>query len=83
LDEPSGEKRAQAQAKLAGMEEEFLTVLGKLESVYGQTRQLNKPEDYILDQDHHVHLANQALNFADWQFYVEGLFLEKVRGMEK
>jgi hypothetical protein len=83
FDEPSGEKRAQAQAKLAGMEEEFLTVLGELESVYGQTRQLNKPADYILDQDHHVHLANQALNFADWQFYVEGLVLEKVKGLEK
>jgi hypothetical protein len=83
LDEPSGEKRTQAQAKLAGMEEEFLTVLGELESVYAKTRQLNKPADYILDQDHHVHLANQALNFADWQFYVEGLFLEKVKGLEK
>ncbi len=82
LDEPSGEKRTQAQAKLAGMEEEFLTVLGDLESVYGKTRQLNKPADYILDQDHHVHLANQALNFADWQFYVEGLFLEKVRNLK-
>jgi hexosaminidase len=81
LDEPSGEKRAQALAKLAGMEEELFKVLGDLESVYGKTRQLNKPADYILDQDHHVHLANQALNFADWQFYVEGLFLEKVKGL--
>lgn len=83
LDEPSGEKRTQAQAKLAGMEEEFLTVLGELESVYGKTRQLNKPADYILDQDHHVHLANQAKNFSDWQFYVEGLFLEKLKELEK
>ncbi|GAA0878726.1 hypothetical protein GCM10009119_16940 [Algoriphagus jejuensis] len=78
LDEPSGEKRSQAEAKLAGMKEEWSAIQGQLEEVYGQTRQLNKPADYILDQDHHVHLANQALNFSDWQFYVEGLFLEKV-----
>jgi hexosaminidase len=80
LDEPSGEKRTQAQAKLAGMEEEWKAIQSQLETVYGKTRQLNKPADYILDQDHHVHLANQALNFTDWQFYVEGLFLEKVEG---
>lgn len=78
LDEPSGEKRAQAQAKLAGMEEEWKAIQTNLESVYGKTRQLNKPEGYILDQDHHVHLANQALKFSHWQFYVEELFLEKL-----
>lgn len=82
-DEPSGEKRTQAQAKLAGMEEEWASIQSKVEEVYGKTRQLNKPADYILDQDHHVHLANQALKFSDWQFYVEGLFLEKVKGLEK
>ncbi len=83
LDEPSGEKRSLAQAKLAGMQEEWAAIQGQLETVYGQTRQLNKPTGYILDQDHHVHLANQALDFSDWQFYVEGLFLEKVKGLEK
>lgn len=83
LDEPSGEKRAQAQAKLAGMEAEWASIQSKVEEIYGKTRQLHKPADYILDQDHHVHLANQALKFSDWQFYVEGLFLEKVKGLEK
>lgn len=83
LDEPSGEKRALAQAKLSAMQEEWSAIQSQLESVYGKTRQLNKPEGYLLDQDHHVHLANQALNFSDWQFYVEGLFLEKVKGKEK
>lgn len=78
-DEPSGEKRAQAQAKLTEMEAEWASIQSKVEEVYGKTRQLHKPADYILDQDHHVHLANQALKFSDWQFYVEGLFLEKVK----
>jgi hexosaminidase len=83
LDEPSGEKRSQAQAKLSGMDAEWKAIQSQLESVYGKTRQLNKPTDYILDQDHHHHLANQALKFSDWQFYVEGLFLEKVKGLDK
>jgi hexosaminidase len=83
LDEPSGERRSQAQAKLAGMDTEWKAIQSQLETVYGKTRQLNKPADYILDQDHHHHLANQAQNFSDWQFYVEGLFLEKVKGLDK
>jgi hexosaminidase len=83
LDEPSGEKRSQAQAKLSGLEAEWKAIQAQIEAVYGKSRQLNKPADYLLDQDHHVHLANQALNFSDWQFYVESLFLEKVKGLEK
>ena len=55
----------------------FKSLRAELETVYGKTRKLNKPDNYILDQDHHVHLANQSLNF-DWQFYAEMLFLEKV-----
>ena len=78
-DEPSGEKRAQGQAKLAAMEEEWASIQSKVEEVYGKTRQIHKPADYNLDQDHHRHLANQALKFSNWQFYVEGLFLEKVK----
>jgi hypothetical protein len=49
----------------------------EFEKVYSQTRILNKPENYILDQDHHNHPANQSVNF-DWQFISEILFLEKV-----
>jgi hexosaminidase len=79
LDDPSGEKRAMAEQKLKGMAAEWTAIQSDLEKVYGKTRQLNKPADYILDQDHHHHLANQAKNFSDWQFYVEGLFLEKVK----
>ena len=79
LDEPSGEKRDVALSKLKEMDAEWATLLANVEEVYGKTRELNKPKDYILDQDHHVHLANQALNFRDWQFYVESLFLEKLK----
>lgn len=79
LDHPSGEERNKAKAKLAGMEEEWKSIQANLEAVYGKTRSLNKPADYILDQDHHNHLANQAVKFTDWQFYVEDLFLKKIK----
>ena len=73
------EEREAAKKKLLDLEGEWKTQLAELEKVYGETRQLDKPDDYILDQDHHVHLANQAIKFADWQFYVEELFLKKIK----
>jgi len=78
MDDPSGEKRAMAEQKLKGMATEWTAIQSNLEEVYGKTRQLNKPADYILDQDHHHHLANQAKKFSDWQFYVEDLFIKKI-----
>ena len=55
----------------------FETTRNQLEEIYGRTRILDKPDNYILDQDHHTHLANQSINF-DWQFYAEILFLEQI-----
>jgi len=64
-------------SKLKEMETEFSSLRKTLEMVYGKTRILNKPDNYILDQDHHVHLANQSINF-DWQFYAEILYFKKL-----
>jgi len=57
--------------------EEFKALQKQFELIYSETRILTKPEDYILDQDHHVHLANQTISF-DWQFFAEILFLKKI-----
>ncbi len=57
--------------------QEFTSLRADLEEVYGRTRILTKPEGYMLDQDHHRHLANQSINF-DWQFWAELYFLEKL-----
>ncbi|SFA99635.1 beta-N-acetylhexosaminidase [Algoriphagus aquimarinus] len=75
----TAEEREAAKEKLLNLEGEWKSQLVELEKVYGKTRELNKPDDYILDQDHHAHLANQALKFSDWQFYVEDLFLQKIK----
>lgn len=71
------EAHKKAEEKISNLKSEFIEIRNKMEDVYAQTRLLNKPANYILDQDHHVHLANQSINF-DWQFYAEMLFLEKL-----
>ena len=73
-----GEASAQALSKVEALYNEFYQLRSRLEEVYGKTRVLNKPDGYILDQDHHHHLANQTRSF-DWQFTTELLFLEKMR----
>ena len=57
---------------------EFKLLRTKFEKVYSKTRILNKPKDYILDQDHHDHPANQTKNF-DWQFLSEIFILKKIK----
>ena len=64
--------------KLKKLTSDFKTLRKEFENVYSQTRILNKPKDYILDQDHHRHPANQTVNF-DWQFTSELMLLEKIR----
>ena len=70
-------ERKKALEELGKLSEQFTELRKKMEAVYGKTRIMHKPDDYILDQDHHSHLANQSLSF-DWQFGAELLFLEKL-----
>jgi len=72
-----GIEKQEALAKLQKLPAEFLSLRAQFEEVYGKTRILTKPDGYLLDQDHHLHLANQSLNF-DWQFWSEIYFLEKL-----
>jgi hypothetical protein len=71
------EKEENAVSQMRTLSEEFSKIRAELEIIYAKTRILTKPGDYILDQDHHVHLANQSTSF-DWQFYAEMLFIEKL-----
>ena len=69
--------------KIKQLSKKFDTVRSEFEEVYSKTRNLNKPDDYILDQFHpHVHLASQTISF-DWQFYAEMLLLENVNNWLK
>ncbi|RLD83492.1 MAG: glycoside hydrolase family 20 [Bacteroidetes bacterium] len=71
------EQEIEALRKVKQLPKEFEILRKEFEKVYSKTRILTKPDNYILDQDHHVHLANQTISF-DWQFYAELLFLEKI-----
>ena len=70
-------QKSSAIENIKQLPEEFKKLRKQFELVYSKTRILTKPKNYILDQDHHVHLANQTISF-DWQFYAEMLFLEKI-----
>lgn len=70
-------EKIEALKRLGALQKEFEIVRENLESVYGKVRILEKPNNYILDQDHHQHMANQSVNF-DWQFRAEMLFFEKL-----
>jgi len=72
---PEAEKKALDAIMTTG--QTFYSVRAQMEKVYSQTRVLNKPEGYLLDQDHHNHPANQTVNF-DWQFIGEILMLQKI-----
>ena len=61
---------------------EFKEVRKQFEKVYSKSRILNKPNDYILDQDHHRHPANQSVNF-DWQFTAELMLINKIKNYLK
>jgi hypothetical protein len=78
LDQASNdEERLIEKAKINQLESDFKELRTKVEKTYAQTRIIHKPEDYLLDQDHHHHLANQLKSF-DWQFYSELLMFEKI-----
>lgn len=71
-----------AMKEILNFEKKFNTLREIFEKVYSKTRILEKPSDYILDQDHHNHPANQSKNF-DWQFFSEIYFLEKIKNNYK
>jgi hypothetical protein len=78
LDQASNdEERLIEKAKITQLESDFKELRTKVEETYAQTRIIHKPEDYLLDQDHHHHLANQLKSF-DWQFYSELLMFDKI-----
>ena len=73
----TAEEEQKAIQQLHNLRKDFNILRTQFEKVYSKTRILTKPDNYILDQDHHFHLANQSLNF-DWQFLAEMQFLDKM-----
>ena len=78
----SDEERIIASAKISYLKKEFFELKDRFEETYSKTRIINKPQNYILDQDHHNHLANQMLSF-NWQFTAELMMFEKISNQLK
>jgi hypothetical protein len=72
-------EKEKALERVKALPGEFAKVRAELEEVYGEIRILDKAEGYILDQDHHTHIANQTLNM-DWLFMPEILLMRKIEG---
>ena len=68
--------------EIRNLEDKFNSLRKNIEEVYSKTRILEKPNSYILDQDHHNHPANQSKKF-DWQFFSEIFLLEKIKNNYK
>ena len=73
----AGDKQA-TQQQIKNYVGGFTEVRKKFESVYSETRILNNPADYILDQNQHEHLANGTRN-NDWMFVYELAINEKIK----
>ena len=71
----------QALEELDQIKLRFSELRENLEMVYAKSRVIEKPNNYLLDQDHHRHNANQSRNF-DWQFIAELKLLEKLENMK-
>ena len=71
------DQRFKEKKSIDQLQKDFDKLRSAVEKTYAKTRLINKPKDYILDQDHHHHLANQSLNF-DWQFRAEIRIFEKI-----
>ncbi|MCP4312646.1 MAG: family 20 glycosylhydrolase [Bacteroidetes bacterium] len=69
-------EEAEALRQIEALPGEFSVLREELDRVYAKTRMLIKPESYLLDQDHHHHLANQTRS-SDWLYTAELYFLEK------
>jgi hypothetical protein len=58
--------------------EQFESIRKNYESVISRSRLLNNPPGYILDQNHHAHLANGTIN-NDWMYVYELAVNEKIK----
>lgn len=75
------EDKAKFKAELKAYPAQFEKLRAGFEAVYSETRILNKPEDFIFDQNHHRHLADTEITF-DWQFRPEIYMMEKIEEMK-
>jgi len=77
FDEANSTNKQTAKEALGKYVNDFSEVRKDFEDIYSMTRILNNPDDYVLDQNHHEHLANGTKN-DDWMFVYELAMNKKI-----
>jgi hexosaminidase len=73
----SGDKKV-SEENLRQQVSEFQNTRKEFEEVFTRSRVLNNPTDYLLDQNHHAHLANGTKN-SDWMYVYELAMIAKIK----
>jgi hexosaminidase len=66
----SAEQKKAAAAEVRTYADNFSAVRKNYEDVITKTRVLHNPQDYLLDENHHHHLANGTIS-SDWMYVYE------------
>jgi hexosaminidase len=78
-DAASADNRAAALGSVKAAVAEFKRARAQLMAVFAATRIPANPPGYLLDQNHHSHLANMFNDNAEWMFLVEDDFHAKLQ----
>jgi hypothetical protein len=73
----AGAQKKSAAAAVKNYARTFSAIRKNYENVFTRTRVLHNPKDYLMDQNHHAHLANGTKN-SDWMYVYELAMNEKI-----
>ena len=76
-DKASSTNNESAKKELKKFVTGFADVRKNFENVFSQTRILSNPDNYVVDQNHHEHLAN-GTNNNDWMYFYELAMNKKI-----
>ncbi len=76
-DRVSSANKESAKKEVQKLVTAFEDVRKNYENVFSQTRILSNPDNYIVDQNQHAHLAN-GTNNSDWMFVYELAMNKKI-----
>jgi len=74
----SAQQRKNAAKEVLAYVDQFPSIRKKFEDVFTRTRVLENPSDYLMDQNHHAHLAN-GTRTSDWMYVYELAINEKIK----
>lgn len=74
----AGAQKKSAAAAVKSYANSFSVIRKNYENIFTRSRVLHNPQDYLMDQNHHAHLANGTKN-SDWMYVYELAMNEKIK----